>query len=239
MPSGVYIRTEETRKKLSDSHKGLTGRFHSEDTKKKISLSKKGKRNFKLLGRHMSEETRKKLSDANTGKKRVVSIETRKRLSEALLSYYANGGVVRNGRLGKKASKETPQKLSDSHRGKKVPSRQKENCHFWKGGITEINRKIRASLDYRVWRTYVFKRDNFVCILCECPNEENLEAHHINNFGDYPELRFIVDNGVTLCKNCHKLFHNKFGKKNNTKEQLNEFIKKEMMSLDGANYQRC
>lgn len=74
--------------------------------------------------------------------------------------------------------------------------------HFWKGGITEINKALRTGLDYRLWRTEVFKRDNWTCQVC---NSRGLyvEAHHIKRFSDYPELRFETSNGVTLCRSCH------------------------------------
>jgi hypothetical protein len=49
--------------------------------------------------------------------------------------------------------------------------------------------------------------------------------HHINNFADYPELRFALNNVITLSKKAHEEFHKMYGKQNNTKEQLLEFLK--------------
>ena len=61
--------------------------------------------------------------------------------------------------------------------------------------------------------------------LCEyCGTEYSLQAHHILSFAKFPELRFVVDNGITLSKKMHKEFHNKYGRRNNTKEQIEEFI---------------
>lgn len=65
---GITV-TDETRKKMSESHKGRT---LSEETRKKMSEAKKGE-NAPFFGKHLSEETRKKLSEA--AKKR----EARKR----------------------------------------------------------------------------------------------------------------------------------------------------------------
>jgi len=32
-----------------------------------------------------------------------------------------------------------------------------------------------------------------------------LNAHHIRNWENYPELRYDTDNGMTMCESCHKL----------------------------------
>ena len=65
------------------------------------------------------------------------------------------------------------------------------------------NHKIRTSWDYTKWRTSVYKRDNFTCQDCG-KRGIRLEADHIKPFAFFPELRFELSNGRTLCKDCHK-----------------------------------
>ena len=91
---------------------------------------------------------------------------------------------------GKKHSAETIKKMSGA------------NCHFWKGGITPINKQIRNSEEYKLWRTSIFIRDKKTCIWCGSKKE--IQADHIKPFALYPELRFAIDNGRTLCHECHK-----------------------------------
>ncbi|GHT52931.1 hypothetical protein FACS1894106_2750 [Spirochaetia bacterium] len=81
-----------------------------------------------------------------------------------------------------------------------------ERSGHWKGGITPINAKIRTSREYRQWRKEVIRRDEHTCQIC---GEKGLrmEAHHLKPFAKYPELRFVVSNGVTLCEDCHKDQH--------------------------------
>lgn len=133
-----------------------------------------------------------------------VTEDKRRKLSIARKNFFANGGKPPMGMLGRKASPETIQKLIDSHKGIPVPSRQGAKSHLWKGGVTPIHAKIRSSLEYKLWREAVFERDNYTCIWCGDNSGGNLEADHIKKFCDYPELRFAIDNGRTLCKKCHK-----------------------------------
>jgi hypothetical protein len=58
----------------------MFGKHLSEETKKKISESHKGEKNPNF-GKHLSEETKKKMSEARLGKK--ITEETRKKLSES------------------------------------------------------------------------------------------------------------------------------------------------------------
>jgi len=83
--------------------------------------------------------------------------------------------------------------------------------------------RIRKSAEYRLWRRAVYERDEFTCQKTGQLGGE-LVAHHINNFVDFPELRLAIDNGITLSKVAHNEFHKIYGKHNNTKEQLEEFL---------------
>jgi len=85
------------------------------------------------------------------------------------------------------------------------------------------NERIRKSNEYVLWRKSIFERDNFICQKYGTIGGK-LIAHHINNFSDFPELRLAIDNGITLSKKAHDEFHKKYDKKNNTREQLKEFL---------------
>lgn len=60
----------------------------------------------------------------------------------------------------------------------------------------------------------VFERDNFTCQFCEVRGVY-LTVHHIKSWANFPELRFVVDNGITLCEECHKLTDNYKGRNKN------------------------
>lgn len=64
----------------------------------------------------------------------------------------------------------------------------------------------RSSADYKNWRTSVFEKDNYTCQRCNKKGGQ-LEAHHIKPWASFPKERFDVENGITLCKKCHKKIH--------------------------------
>ena len=53
----------------------------------------------------------------------------------------------------------------------------------------------------RQWRREVRRRDGDACRVCG--ETINLHAHHIKPRSKYPELTLELDNGITLCGNCH------------------------------------
>lgn len=107
--------------------------------------------------------------------------------------------------LGRKHTAESKRKMSLAARQQSRPTlfRSGDNHPRWKGGITESNHKIRTSLEYKNWRRDVFERDNYTCRDCGQVGGR-LNADHIKPFADYPELRFDLDNGRTLCFGCHR-----------------------------------
>lgn len=130
----------------------------------------------------------------NKGKK--MSLEMRKKFSEA-----------QKGKKYGPMSEEHKRKISIFRTGRPRPEIRGSKCYKWKGGITPINKALRGSLEYKLWRKSVFERDNYTCIWCRARSEKNkaviLHADHIKPFAYFPELRFAIDNGRTLCEICH------------------------------------
>lgn len=77
------------------------------------------------------------------------------------------------------------------------------------------SRKDEYKKDYEIrdWRNAVFKRDNYTCQKC-FKNKVKLNADHIKTWSEHPKLRFDINNGRTLCVNCHKEVTREWMRKN-------------------------
>lgn len=76
------------------------------------------------------------------------------------------------------------------------------NKYNWRGGKSAEIHRLRNSAEGIRWRKAVLARDNHTCQ--ECGTDKDIETHHIKGFTEFPEFRFDVDNGLTLCRPCHK-----------------------------------
>lgn len=99
-----------------------------------------------------------------------------------------------------------------SARGTHLRRGETVSCHH---GMTLDDMKARNSLGYKEWRKDVFERDNYTCQKCGKEGNGDLNAHHIKSFANFPDERFNIENGITLCINCHKETDNYAGKSNN------------------------
>lgn len=184
MPKGIYVRTEK-----SNNHLGC---HHSEETKKLLSE------------KHKANPTKYWL-----GKKRPS-------LSGELHPMW-KGGFVKNSCLicGKEVKGRYNIYCSricqgKSIKGKPAPMRGRRRLDIvgelngsWKGGVTPLNEKIRKSFKFVEWSKLIKERDKYTCQICGKVGGE-LHSDHLKPFALYPDLRFDINNGRTLCVGCHR-----------------------------------
>ncbi len=104
--------------------------------------------------------------------------------------------------FGKKRSDETKNKMKLAKLGKRG-----NETNNWQGGSSSKQYE-RKSADYAIWRVNILKRDDYYCQECGHKSTD-LNVHHIDSFSDYPNKRLNMDNGITLCKDCHFHIHQK------------------------------
>lgn len=102
-------------------------------------------------------------------------------------------------------SKETLEKMSKSREGKPNLKTRGKNHYNWNGGSSQNRQLAYGRYKYRNWRRKVYGRDNYICQLCENDEGGNFEAHHIFPWREFKQFRYDLNNGITLCKECHLL----------------------------------
>jgi len=186
---GRFVKGVKIPKEWYKHPKGFTnsGSFTSERMK--------GKNNL-FYGRRHTKESKKKISKNSAMKNNP---EVREKVSKAL-----------------KGSKHTKKKKKKQRKAMK--RRVRLGIHnFWKGGISKYYQQLNHSLrnsEWKHWREAVFKRDNYTCQKCGLRSGNGkavyLEPHHIVSVKDCVDMNFMeliydIENGLTLCKECHKL----------------------------------
>lgn len=206
--------SKEWREKVSSGWftKGFTpwnkGIPMREESKRKLSAVNKG-RPSPNKGKKMSEKQRLWMVEAFKGEHRSPKTE------------FKRGQNAGNKNPAKKLG--VGEKISKAKKGKPLFNMRGENHPGWGGDETLEHERIRRRIEYKIWRQTIFLRDNWTCQKCKQKGGK-LNVHHIFNFADFSDLRISADNGITLCKNCHKKFHGMFGVKNNTRKKLIKFL---------------
>ena len=186
--------------------KGLT-------KKTDVRLAEAGKKISRTQrGRKLTKEHKQKLSESHQGPR-----PWRKGKKFPYIPHYAKRGQPawnkglklpewsgeNHHMYGKHHTLETKKRISLSRKGKLVG---KDNP-AWRGGKVRRIRTGYSGKQYKKWRFTIFVRDKFTCQKCG-KTHIYLTAHHIKSFTDYPKLRFDLNNGRTLCEDCHKLTDN-------------------------------
>lgn len=174
---------------------GMRGKKHSPETIEKMRQAKLGKKN-PMYGKHpvqvITDEAKRNMSKAQKKRFReqkhprsgtTHSEQSRKKMAKA--------------RTGKALSKKTRQKLSKIHTGEKHWNWKKDRS------LLKVSEKKHLDVQYREWMMNVKSRDNWTCRIDNENCSGRLEAHHILDWVNYPELRYSLTNGVTLCQAHH------------------------------------
>ena len=128
-----------------------------------------------------SEETKKRISE---NLKKIWTPERRKFMSDL--------------RTGKKHTEKTKNMMSESFMGNKHPR--------WIEDKSKLKKSDRQSGSaYGYWRKMVKERDGGKCRINNRDCNSQLHAHHILNWKEYPELRYEINNGITLCHAHHPM----------------------------------
>ena len=130
-----------------------------------------------------------------------VSLTTRIKISNSLRGHFVSAQTrekIRKANIGRHHTLSTRLRISKNSSG--------PLGNRWAGGITAGNKLIREGIQIRLWRESVFARDNWTCQKCKIRGQ-HLHAHHIKPFSRFPEFRFDINNGITLCKKCHQITH--------------------------------
>lgn len=168
-------RSKQTRANIS---KGLTGRKLSTESKEKMRLAK--------IGTKASELTKQRMSASMAGiKKPPFTDEHRKNLSIAKIG--------KPHILSKEGKESFREKMSGVNNWRWVQDRSK------------LVKSEKKHLDgrYRGWMKSVKSRDGWLCRIADDKCNGRMEAHHILRWSKFPELRYEVNNGITLCAFHH------------------------------------
>ena len=155
-----------------------------------------------------TEEAKRNMGLAQKGKKR--SEEFKRKCSLRMMGNKL--GIGNRSNRGKKTSEEQKAKLSLAMTGKKFgpcPEERKRNISLARGGDGIINKKYDMA-KLVAWTKAVKERDEYICQQCNyvgVPGLKDIDAHHILPKARFPQYAYDLDNGISLCKTCHKVEH--------------------------------
>lgn len=147
-----------------------------------------------------SEESKKKMREAKLRNpvKYWLGKELPKSFRDAQLKYITGRPSPLKGKTWKSLWSEESklsfkQKMSGDNNPKWIEDRT----------LLVTNEKKHLDYQYKIWMLSVKRRDGWKCRIADENCKGRLEAHHILNWKHYSELRYEVNNGITLCHTHH------------------------------------
>lgn len=117
---------------------------------------------------------------------------------------------------------------TEEYKKKQRISKTGERNGMWNSELTEKERErqkrhARRYPGYQDFRKSVYERDKYTCQVCKSKSSGNLVVHHLNGFHWDTQARTDINNGVTLCSDCHNEFHRIYGRRDNDFFQFAQF----------------
>jgi hypothetical protein len=139
-------------------------------------------------------------------------------------SYLKMGETMRR-KMRKGLIPKPPRQTAESHRKQGLKIRGKNHPNWIEDRSKLKKKRFNCSERDRVesWRKDIFRKFDYICQKTNIRGGE-LQVHHIFNWADHPSKRYDPENGIVLSLESHKEFHEIYGVRNNTLEQLNEFL---------------
>lgn len=221
---GNYAVSESARMKISASLKGRKKPPRTKEHAAKIGAA--------LKGRKLSEAQRRRcaevLREAHKSEKWLAATRefSKTRIGvpqklESILKRTATrrergGFIVKQhvrdivGKVSRNRVRSIEERMKIS---KSLMGRKRDQEIGRRAGATRIARRTKPYPEkrqkdprYKPWRLAVLKRDLFTCKMCGLVDEGN-HAHHLKGWSSSPELRYSVENAITLCVSCHARHH--------------------------------
>jgi hypothetical protein len=220
MGKGIYIRTDAIKKSLSIAAKNtkdkhikcekcgiFKGENHVCPTKEEIEnrILKLRSPEVIIKRTNVQNEMRKlgKIKPYWNGKKR--DNETRRKIIETKKMLYRLGlhkisSMIQRAKPGVRLNTGRTLFKKGQYAGSKHLN--------WKGGLSKAKHELWSNKEYQIWRKAVFERDKYICQKCGCDGKvKTLNAHHLKDKYRYPDIMFDINNGLTLCVDCHIKLH--------------------------------
>lgn len=147
--------------------------------------------------------------------------ERRENQRKLKIDFWENDTKAREKVIKKMQTKEYKEKQRIAKTG--------ERNGMWNSELTEEERErykrhARRYPGYKDFRKSVYERDKYTCQVCSDDTGGNLVVHHLNGFHWDVNGRTDINNGVTLCNDCHNEFHRIYGRRDNNFFQFSQFL---------------